>query len=435
MDKKTLFREAMKNGHYGKLAWLISAFSLASEADDAWKSDPYPYRIVSNITGHYAVTMEGTLEPIEGTVADERIYAFTEEVQITPEDIPNCTAESINTTYGNWLVNYLLAVHAFGKKIPYMEGGITPSRIESIILKNFQETPKDTKARKDDEFYVDEYLEYVEAVFFLTGLTQLSVWAATKKILLPPPGLKEFKAKLLEENKDSLDELATIAKIDAALIAYDKNWIEGDPGQTFLDKGKAIEIVRKRKYLMLGAEQGLSESATHGVLVQNSLQEGWDIAKFPQLNNVLRAGSFNRGAQTQLGGVSVKWLLRASSNMNVTINDCGSRLGSYFDVTDENKSRLLGFTLVRDEGSVKVNTEEDAGKYLGERVLIRSPMYCTLDYTDYCKTCLGDRLSINPEGLSLAVSEYGSALLLIFMKAVHGKSLSTAKMNFKETIS
>lgn len=35
----------------------------------------------------------------------------------------------------------------------------------------------------------------------------------------------------------------------------------------------------------------------------------------------LRAGSFNRGAQTVLGGVAFKELLRASSNLRIGADD------------------------------------------------------------------------------------------------------------------
>lgn len=435
MLKRELFSNAMKAGLYGNLAWLITAFSVSSEPDHEWKKNPFPNRIVSNLTGHFAVAEDGgSLIPIEDVVAEHPIFNFTDLVTISPNDIPNCVQDT-ETTYGNWLVNYLLLVNPFGNKIPYMSDDITPDRIESIILKNFKENPKDINSHKEDEFYVSEYLNYVEALYFLTGLTQLCVWTATKKTLLPPPGIAEYKAKLLKQNEGHLDELATIAKIDADLVKYDAEYLKGDPGMNFLSTaGKLTKDVRKKKYLMLGAGAGLNDDGVHGVLVEKSLHEGWDISKFPAMNDAQRAGSFSRGASTQLGGVSVKWLLRASSNMNVTVDDCGSTVGSAYDVTPRNRKGLIGFTVLSEKGSAHITKEEETEPYLGSRVYVRSPMYCKLDYTDYCKTCLGDRLSINPEGLSLAVAEVGSAMLSLSLKAAHGLSLSVAKMNFADVI-
>ena len=192
--------------------------------------------------------------------------------------------------------------------------------------------------------------------------------------------------------------------------------------------------MRRKLFLMAGAETGLDENSVKANLIQNSLQEGWDISQFPDMNNSLRAGSFNRGSQTQLGGVSVKWLLRASSNMNVTADDCGSRLGNVVQVGKENLHRLVGFSMVTQEGHKRIKSKDEAGAYLGKKLLMRSPMYCKLTKTDYCKVCVGERLTVNPDGLSIAVSDYGSAFLASYMKAMHGKNLQTAKMNLETAL-
>lgn len=434
MLKRDLFNQAMKTGQYKKLGWLIGAFSIVTESEAQWRADLYPNRIVQLPSGNYAAAEGGELVLIEDAPVGVPVFDFCGPVGIEPGDIPNC-AEAIESTFGNWMVNWLLLVHPFGTKIAYMQGSITPGRIETILLKSFYDNPKSPLEEKEDRFYVKEYLVYVEALYYLTGLTQLCVWAATKKILLPPPGIKEFKAGLLAENADSLNKVTTIAKIDAELVKYDLAYLKGDPGMNFLRGGKAIEVERKKKFLMVGAELGLTENAAHAALIQNSLAEGWEIDKFPVMNDSLRAGSFNRGAQTQLGGVSVKWLLRASSNMNIVMDDCGSKLGSMLEVTPANQSRLVGFTLTDGQTDTKIATDEEAGKYLGKVVYLRSPMYCQLDHTDFCRVCVGDRLAINSDGLSIAVSECGSQILNIFLQQGHGKKLSTAHMDYKTAIS
>ena len=433
MLKRDVFQKAMQAGLYKKLAWLIGAFSEVDEDPTEWEKDKYAWRIVQLTSGNYAVQEDGSLVLIEDAKRGQPVFEFNDEVQITAADVPNCK-EPLNTTYGNWFINWLVLVMPFGTKIPYMDGSITPSRIETILLKNFYDNPASPLEEKPDRFYVREYLVYVESLYFLTGLTQLCVWAATRKTLLPPPGVAALKAKLLKENEGDLDKLATIAKIDAQLVKYDLDYLKGDPGMNFLRGGKAIEVVRKRKFLMVGAETGLDENTVHGDLIKNSLVEGWEVAKFPIMMDTLRAGSFNRGAQTQLGGVSVKWLLRASSNMNIVAEDCGSKTGSEFEVNEANRSRLVGFTLTDGKKDTKISTDEEAGKYLGQTVYIRSPMYCQLPHTDFCRVCVGDRLAVNPDGLSVAVSEYGSQILSIFLAAMHGKKLSTAHMEYKTAI-
>lgn len=434
MLKRDVFSQAMKSRLYEKLAWLIGAFSIVSDDADKWESEKYSWRIVQLPSGNYVVHPNDGLVLIEDAPVGQPPFDFNDEVAITPEDIPTC-AQALTTTYGNWFVNWLLLYMPFGNKIAYMEGDITPGRIESILLKKFRSNAAAGEKELADAFYVHEYLTYVDALYFLTGLTQLCVWAATRKTLLPAPGIQEYKEKLLEENKDTLNELATIAKIDKALTEYDTAYLQGDPGKVFLDGDKkAIPIVRKKLYGMAGAETGLSESSVYGVLIKKALSEGWEIDKFPIMNDTLRGGSFNRGAQTQLGGVSVKWLYRASANMNITVDDCGSKMGIRFDVTEANKSKLVGFTLTDGKKNTVVADEAMAGSYLGQRVRVRSPMYCQLPLTDYCKTCVGPRLAVNPDGLSVTVADYGSALLNIFLKLMHGKKLATARMDYKTAI-
>ena len=428
MNRFELFHAAMQQQLYGQLSWVIAAFSISTPG-----VEKKPYWIYSSSDAHRYYDPD-TNEFVVITDADpaKPVYEWTDVITLEPAHIPNVT-ESIETTYGNWIVNWILLVEPFGTKIPYMEGDITPGRIEAYQLKDFRADPEAGVAKDPKAFYVSEYLNYVKGIYYLTGFTQVSVWAATEKTMLPPPGVAELRDRLLEENKDHLTELTTIAKIEKELVAFDDKWTAGDPGMNFLDDKKNM-AARKKKFLISGAETGLTGSSTHGTLIKNSLIEGWDISNFPELNTSLRAASYSRGAETQLGGVSVKWLLRSSSNMNIAGTDCGSKLGVYVDITKKTIEKIVGFSIIEKGVSTFVPNEEAAGAYLGKKLMVRSPMYCQMPLTDFCPVCLGKRLSINKDGLSLAVSELGSSITLGSLKAAHGRALSTVKMNFLETI-
>lgn len=443
MLKRDLYMAAMKAGNYKKVAWMISAFSITREGPDDWKKDPYPYRIVFTPTGTFFVDPDNQeLVKVEDAPVGEALYRFREKCILKTGEVPNFGeggTYEIETSYGNIFFNWAVMVYAFGNRIGYYNptDKVKVPYLEDQILTRFYDNPgagSPTPLDGEDPIYVRDYLRFAEGMFYLTSLTQLCTYGATEKVLLPPPGLAEFKQKLLDENRDNLHDKATIAKIDAALIAYDAQYLKGDPAENFLIDDKSRSTVRRKLFLMAGAETGLDENTVKADLIQNSLLEGWDISKFPSMNNSLRAGSFNRGSQTQLGGVSVKWLLRASSNMNVTVDDCGSRLGNVTLVTPENLRRMVGFSMVTQEGHKRIKSTSEAGAYLGKKLIMRSPMYCKLDKTDYCKVCVGERLTVNPDGLSIAVSDYGSAFLAIYMKAMHGKNLQLAKMNLKTAI-
>lgn len=435
MLKSDFFKTAMLAGMGKRFDWCVRAFSIVNEEENAWKKQAYVGMIVQHHTGHYVVNEQNELVKLEDAVPGQPPYKFEEHLMLKAGDAPNVHAE-FETSYGNFLFNWIVLVYAFDGKIPYQTGNVKTGKIEEIMLQNFQDDPKDDSLKEDGVIYVSEYLRYSEALDYLRSFTQLCVWAATKKTLLPPPGIQEYKEKLLKENEGHLDDLVTIAKIDAALVEYDAQWLKGDPGEKFLGEGAARTIKRKKKFLMHGAETGMEENAVKGTLISNSLYQGWDLTKFDVMNNSSRSGSFNRGAQTQLGGVSVKWLLRASANLVIASEDCGSKMGSPFLVDNSEVFKMQGMTVIEDDGTqVKIKSAEQGGAYLGKVVRVRNPMYCQLGHTDYCKTCLGDKLSISPTGLSVAISEMGSTLLLIFMKSMHGKQLATQKMDLSQSMS
>lgn len=435
MNKRDFFLAAMKADEFRRRAWVFSAFTLINEGTDKWKENPYPYRIVQTPAGYFFVDPDNgnQLSPIEGIKVGEPPFGYKERVQVNAGEIPNLK-ENVETTYGRILFNYVTLVWALNSKLPYINERANARRVEDMILPLLTDSPEDGAPRDDKLIYVDEYVNFCDSVFYLAGFTQICVPAGSEKAMIQAPGMKELRAKLIEENKDRLDDPAVVAKIDAELVAFDKAYLKGDPAADYLmDSGKSYGIVRKKLYGMHGAEVGLSDGVKVE-LIQNSLSEGWDITKFPAYNNSLRAGSFNRGRETMLGGESVKWLLRASSNMAVTVDDCGTKIGIPMHVDNTNFKKLVGFSIVSEKGSIAIETEDEAKSYLGKHIMRRSPMMCQLDKTDFCKTCVGKRLAENPTALSSAVSAYGSAFMDIYMQAGHGKALTVARVDYKTAI-
>lgn len=445
MLKRDLFIAAMKARCYRRVPWIITAFSITREAPDAWKEDPYPYRLVNSPVGYYFVNPQDATQllKVEDGVAGQALYRFKEKLTIGDGDCDNYVGEGavdIVTSYGNLLYNWFAVVEAFGRKLPYMnpKEKVKTDKILDLIkprlADDLPEGHSDKSIAQVAPIYIRELREFGNRQYDLTSLSQLCTYGATEKVLMGPPGAAELKKRLLEENKDKLDDLATIAKIGKELQEFDAAFLKGDEAENFLIDNKSRKTVRPKLWLMLGAEAGLDKNNVKAKLVERSLSEGWDVSKFADMNNVSRAGSFSRGHETQLGGVSVKWLQRASANLNITVDDCGSRLGVITEFTEDMVPRMVGFSIVTQEGHKLIKSEKEAGAYLGKRLMVRSPQYCIAEKTDYCRTCVGERLAINKDGLSIAVSDYGSVFMLLAMKAMHGKVVATAKMDFKRAI-
>lgn len=424
------YKAAMNAGLFKKKAWVISAFSIINEDNLLWKKNPYSYRIVQTSTGYFFCdpSKNNELSLLEDCKVGEPPLTFRQPITMLSGSMVNLY-EDIETTIGNIFFNYCCILNSFNKKIDFIKDAVSISNIESILANRLE----DNDSKKSDAILVDEYLTFVNSVAYLTNFTQLCVWASTAKSMTAPPGVVEFKQKLLDKYKGQLHDATIVAQIESELVKYDAEYLKGDPCENFLISKKSRNIVRKKMFLMGGAEAGISEKIDVD-LIENSLAQGWQIDKFATMNNTLRAGSFNRGAETQLGGESVKWLLRASSNITATVEDCGAKLGKTISITNENINKLIGFSVLENNLPILVNNVEEAGKYLGSTIMVRSPMYCKLDKTDYCLICVGKKLAQNPTAISMAVSEYGSSFLSLFMKKMHGTALLLAKMDYKQAI-
>jgi hypothetical protein len=433
MNKLAFFLAAIKAELFRRRAWVFSVFTLIQEGPNDWKKDPYPYRVVQTPAGVFFVDPNKGLQLtlIEDAPSGQAPFSLKERIQLKKGDVINLTKD-VETNYGNLLANCITLIYPFGKKVPYIAGRFMPSDLEDIILARLKDTPAPGEPREDKYIYIDEYLKYTNAAFFVDEFASICVPAATKKSLTQAPGSIELRNKLVEEYKDRLHVGEVGAIIAKKLQEHDRAWLGDDDSTNFMISKKSYEVVRSKKFLMLGAEAGLSESVNID-LIPRSLIEGWDVNKFPSMNNILRAGSYNRGHQTMLGGESVKWLLRGSSNINITLDDCKSTMGRRVFLSNANKKKYADFNIVGPEGPIKL-TEEVMPQFLNTWVVVRSPMYCWLDKTDYCRCCVGPRLADNPTGASSAISDYGSAMMLLYMKAAHGKALTLARMNYKEAL-
>lgn len=447
MNKREFYLKGLAAEAYLVTAWNIACFSLIAEGLDDWKKNPYPYRLVQLPNAHYFVNPQDTSElvHIEDSVAGKPLFVRNELIVLAPKELPNVYKE-VTTTYGNVLTNQLILVRPFGAKIPFITGRISIKKVEKIIEERLIERPEkeniaiaeagliDTEVKTEllEPIYIDEYLKYCDGAFSLVAYTQLFTPADTRKTMTSPPGLIELRDLLIKANEGKLHDRAVVADIAEKLQELDAAYMKGDRGGDFLIWGKAMKVVRSRLFLMYGAETGIEEKVDVDLIIR-SLAEGWDTTKFPAMNNALRAGSFNRGKQTELGGEAVKDLFRASGNLKISSPDCGSTVGLPSFIKNNESDRYLGFSVITDAGSIKL-TRDNIGTYMGKAIRLRSSMTCKNSHTDLCAICLGDRLANNPTGLSMAVADYGAAFLAIYMSAAHSKGIQVARLSIKDQL-
>lgn len=447
MNKREFFIKAMNAGRFAQKRWLIAAFSVMRPRVDAM-ADMRPWDILwvdrntnsdKQSDNGQVVFIDDKGEMIQLDDYEQDLknpqppFEFKDSITLTPNDLANVTKKELETTFGNAVANWLLCVHPFGSKIPYIEGRFGVKDVEKHIEKLMVDFPAEGEERQADKIYVDEYRVYRRSASLIDGLSQLCVPSATAKSMTRHPDTEKRRKELMAEYEGRLHDPAVIAKIEGELGKLDREWLEGDKSMGFYIKGKSLDVVRKKAHLAFGYETAFSEGG-EGTFIERALTEGWDIEKLPEMASSLREGSYDRGASTALGGEAVKFILRVMQNTLVEEEDCKSKLGMPTTITKETQGQYLGNWVIVGKDVVQL-TEENIASYLNKEVVMRSPMFCRTGRASFCATCIGGRYGEHPTGLATAASNVGSIFMATFMASMHGKALKTTKYDYKTALS
>lgn len=372
---------------------------------------------------------------LEGVVPDEPVLKFNTEVQLKKGDMVNLNRD-VTTWIGNMIINQIVLVYPFGNIIPFMTGNFAPSDIEKKISGLITTTPKDPLATRDPKLIYTDVLEelYYQAVYSIDGWLQLSVPAATEYTITTDPKIAALRKKLVKENWDAIQagDKVVITKVMNELIKADMEFQDGDPEGGFLKVGKKklFNIVRARQYLMYGLEWDFTDP-TKAVLIERPLEEGWDVTKLDYMANSIISGSYNRGANTALGGELAKIITRFFLNTYITEDDCKTKIGYHQLITPD---LVSGYdqTNFKIDGKWKLLTANEVSAYVGKTMEIRSPMYCLTGEDSFCLECMGHRFENLRTSLASIATSVGNIIMYIFMKRMHGVELATVVWELDE---
>lgn len=417
MTKLDYFIYSVKNGLYLHRAWLLSTYGIMANDysnDFITIRDQKLYVKVKDLT----FQME---ELITDFAFGEPIYGKKEKVLVKNNTLPFIEGDQ-DTTYGRMIINCLILWYPYQGKIKYQNQYMKPSHIDDLAY----------ELLKSGKSTVEEHIRFENACSMITCLTQTGVPSASRRSMIPNPEVPKLKKKLLEENKDKLEDPAVIADIQNQLIAADKQYLEGDSSLGFFIKGKNFNVTRLKTMGMYGAEPDFYDESKLS-LMTTSLSEGWTKDNMQLLINNLRGGSFARGKETALGGESTKITSRIFQNYRIDVDDCHTAIGLKTRINKANYKNLVGRYEV---GATAPLTMEVLTRYMKERKVIqlRSPAYCAVNETSFCKRCFGDQVANNGLGLNSQAIIATSAMMYISMGAMHSKQLSVAKYNFLDRI-
>lgn len=437
MDKRDYFVEACKAGAYKHRHWIIQMFSTFVFNEEQQLKHSYPFKIsamVKSKEGYYAFQHpeSGELTIIKESSADKPIYRFTDKLTLSKGEIPNLN-ENITTTYGNLLFNWIALVYPFGEKVPYMNKIIKGSEIDKMIATNVVDNPKEGEERDPRKFYIDEVERYMEGMTAIGSLAVLCAPAASPKTMTIDDAVLKRRDELFKEYGDRIQDPAIMAKIEEELANMDRESFKGDPSEKFYIKAKTFSSSRKRCFVALGAEVGFGNQKNGAVVIKKPLSEGWDLPNMPAMFDGHRAGSFKRGAETALGGESVKYFYRVFQNTKVAEEDCGNNAGIPWEVDESNYKQFIGLYGVNNKTTFEI-TEDNVKQYIGKTIYTRSPLLCVTQAPSFCAKCIGKALASSPTGLHNAASNVGSSFMSASLAAAHGRTVRTEQFLYDKHI-
>ena len=425
MTQIEYFIYALKHGYLDNLDWYFAVLSLPV-------SDNTENKYLKYINKEYILKLEDGKEvKLLNSLKERPLLVIKDKVTLTKEEMLSIEDKE-DTDVGIAIANYLLIEKPFQGKIKYINGEVKIKSIEAKIKSQLENG-------KENSISVKDYIKYADNAMFLSGIARLVTISATYKSVLPPPGIKEYKEKLIKEFKekygdDVFKDYLRVTELEAKLKEYDDEWLKDDPSYGKLISGKVKNVSRAKLYLMYGAEVAFDKKGIANT-VTSSLLEGWpdDKEQLANMYNASRAGSYDRGAETQHGGVSAKVILRATNSIKIVKGDCGTKLGLPLIISNSNKEYIIGRNIITDN-NIKAITEEYVNKNIGNTIILRSPSYCLTKDNNICEICAGKNLTEYKDAVSLIVLKLSSVLLGISMSSMHGVQLRQTNLDLDEAI-
>lgn len=436
MDRLSYFLAALRAHTWRQRSWILSAFSEVDYTSINPEKDPYPYQLhVFEGVYHFRDPENMAWVSLnEGMIKGSALYPLHETFDIKPGDLPN-VAEVAKTTFANAFFNAAALCYPFGSTVPYFNKAADPGAIEKLFVDLIVDTPEEGQPVPEGKVSVAQVYTHQNVMFnVITNMSGISVTSSTRRMLVPSKEVIALRDRLLEEHKDELDNLTVVAGIIKHLVDALKESFKDDPGASFMIKGKQYDTILLRQQVLFGVEHSFFDDGTFA-LITKSLDEGWDLSRFAEMNNSARLGSFNRGANTALGGEGVKLFYRRYQNTRLVVGDCKSTVYIPKRVSKDIAKRFLNSFAIGQTGELVKLTPENINDYIGKTVLFRDPAGCKIGNGDVCSTCFGESFIKTPNAIANLTAEAPSQFMNIFMKKMHGTALQTVELDLENCFS
>lgn len=372
----------------------------------------------------------------------KRNFAYVDNKQRIPiegeftlkyEDIKNIrmpkfkVGNTITTTAGRFVTNaFLFGDAAYTQYLSYINEPFTKKIINTFNQTIANRLLEEQIKPLDYTDFLDRenWYAYVSTDFIVAGFSS----AAYKEV----PAVKKLKERLLEENKEAIEkvDMKTCQAIDKQLNEAFTEAIANEPVMDYCKSGAAKNVLGVSAVM-----RGLVGESKDGLklhFIKSSLQEGIGKDEQTDYGDVGFIGAIGRGADTARGGYLTKKFNAAFSH--ITIDDAGSDCHTKFTkeiVIDKNSQENYYLRYVIHQGKEILLTEENIKNLQGEKVKLRTPLYCIND--KICNKCAGELFyRLGAKRVGFLISKLGNQLMNACLKGFHESTIKINKIELDD---
>lgn len=414
------------NAHaYRERQWGLSVMSITRPKAD---SAVVPYQAIKandNEWSYYDPT-SNSLVVIEDADPNFALFRGKDKIVLHEGDLPNVDV-SLETTFGRIIANCFYFMDTMGGRISFVNKELHRGELQKIFGDNTFDDDNPV-AMERGNFTVSEFKKCVDNGYALTMYATVCVPTACPETMYPPKWLIVMRDELFDQYGEDMVKPEIFSMVQAQLLTAYREFLMNTPSADFFVGSKTIDDAFNKMFLGWGIERSFGGNT----LIKNSLYEGWDMRHFSAMVNSGIAGSYSRGASTADGGEKVKILIRATQNIKITMDDCGTQMAIPWLITKENHMKFVDGYALTPDGTVLI-TEEYAKASIGGVLNVRSPNTCDKEHGDSCMYCAGKHNSSNARGMSPAVSGIGSKLMISALKVMHkGSKINMIEIDLDE---
>lgn len=322
------------------------------------------------------------------------------------------------TTVGLFVFNKFFFENKLFDLIHYVNKPVDDGEFKNI-------NKKLSYALLEDKISLDTLKEYLNKTQKMMPYVTILSPNYTDKMLTCSDNIKQYKDKLLKDNKEALDRGDEIVadKVTKELLNYAEEYMGDDPSMDVYLSGARGSVGNNFKniFVVRGIIKDPDPNAKQKYqFATSNYIDGIKPEEYPLIANSLAAGPFSRARKTQYGGYWEKLIVYALQHvvLGEPGSDCGTKDTVEVLLTNKNISFWM-YSYIVDNGKLVELNSDNMDKYLNKVVKFRFSSMCE-SKNCICNKCAGNLFyKIGIQNVGVTESMVMSTLKNISMKAFH----------------